>query len=141
MTRTTFPARAVERMGHGRRMRRQRGMTLISFLLLLGLLGVTAVVLVRVAPIYFQHYMIRSTLQSLADDRDLGSKTREEIYELLRRRWEINDIEEVTTRDVKLERTDDSLKVKLRYDVVRPILGNLDVLVHFDDAVEIDFKP
>ena len=44
------------------------------------------------APIYFDHYMIRSTLQSLESDRDLRNKSREEIFELLRRRWEINNV-------------------------------------------------
>jgi hypothetical protein len=120
---------------------RQGGMTLISFLLLLGLLGFCAVVLVRVAPIYFEHYMIRSTLQSLESDRDLRNKSREEIFELLRRRWEINNIEDVTTGNVKLERGEQSLNLKLQYDVVRHVLGNLDVVVRFDDLVVIELKP
>jgi hypothetical protein len=118
----------------------QRGMTLISFLLLLGLLGVCSVVLVRVAPIYIDHYMIRSTLQSLEQDRDLSSKSREEIYDLLRRRWEINNVDEVTTGNVKIEREDEKIKLNLRYDVVRHVFGNLEVLVHFDDVVVIDSK-
>lgn len=119
---------------------RQEGMTLISFLLLLALLGFCAVVVVRVAPIYIDHYMIRSTLQSLESDRDLRSKSREEILELLRRRWDINDIDDVTTGNVKLERDEDTLRLKLRYDVVRHVLGNLDVVVRFDDVVVIDLK-
>jgi hypothetical protein len=119
----------------------QAGMTMISFLLLLGLLGICSVVLVRVAPIYFDHYMIRSTLQSLESDRDLRNKSREEIFELLRRRWEINNVDDVTTGNVKLERDDQALKLKLRYDVVRHVLGNLDVVVRFDDEVVIDLKP
>lgn len=116
-------------------------MTLLSFLLLLGLLGFCAVVLVRVAPIYFDHYMIRSTLQSLESDRDLRNKSREEIFDLLRRRWEINDIEDVTTGNVKLERDEQNLRLRLQYDVVRHVLGNLDVVVRFDDLVVIDLKP
>jgi hypothetical protein len=120
---------------------RQGGMTLISFLLLLGLLGFCAVVLVRVAPIYFEHYMIRSTLQSLESDRDLRTRSREEIFDLLRRRWEINNIEDVTTGNVKLERGEQSLNLKLQYDVVRHVLGNLDVVVRFDDLVVIELKP
>jgi hypothetical protein len=120
---------------------RQGGMTLISFLLLLGLLGICAVVLVRVAPIYFEHYMIRSTLQSLESDRDLRNKSREEIFDLLRRRWEINNVEDVTTGNVKLERDEQSLKLRLQYDVIRHVLGNLDVVVRFDDLVVIELKP
>ncbi|MGY6213916.1 DUF4845 domain-containing protein [Methylolobus aquaticus] len=119
----------------------QGGMTLISFLLLLGFLGLCAVVLVRVAPIYFEHYMIRSTLQSLESDRDLGNKSREEIFDLLRRRWEINNVEDVTTGNVKLERDDKNLKLRLQYDVVRHVLGNLDVVARFDDVVVIELKP
>lgn len=121
--------------------RRQRGMTLISFLLLLALLGFCAVVVVRVAPIYIDHYMVKSTLQSLESDRDLRDKSREEIFDLLQRRWEINDIDEVTTGNLKLERDEGTLRLKLRYDVIRHVLGNLDVVVRFDDVVVIDLKP
>jgi Domain of unknown function (DUF4845) len=117
---------------------RQGGMTLISFLLLMGLLGVCAVVAMRVVPIYIDHYMILSTVESLQQDRELGSKSREEILDLLRKRWDINNIDDVTTANVKIERDDGKLKLNLRYDVIRPVLGNLDVLVHFDDVVVID---
>lgn len=119
----------------------QRGITLISFLLLMGLLGLCAVLLVRVGPIYFDHYMIRSTVQGLEQDRDLKTKSREEILDLLRRRWEINNVDGVTTGNVKIERDEEKLRVQLRYDVVRHVFGNLDVVVRFDDLVMIDLRP
>lgn len=120
--------------------RRQRGLTLIGFLMLMGLVGFVALFAVRVGPIYFDHYLIRTTIDSLQKDPDLHSKTREEILGLLRNRWDINNIETVKDKDIKITREDGAIKLHLKYDVARNVFGNLDVLVHFDDLFLIESK-
>ena len=119
---------------------KQKGLTLIGFLLLLGLLGFVALSVVRISPIYFDHYLIQTTFESLKKDPDLQSKTREEILGLLQRRWDINNIENVTTKDVKITREDGAIRLHLKYEVIRNVFGNLDALVHFDDMFLIESK-
>lgn len=119
---------------------RQDGLTLIGFLFLLALLGFVTLSVVRISPIYFDHYLIQTTFESLKKDPDLQSKTRDEILSLLQKRWDINNIENVTTKDVKITREEGSIKLHLKYDVTRNVFGNLDVLVHFDDLFLIESK-
>lgn len=118
----------------------QCGLTLIGFLFLMAMIGFMALCAVRVGPIYFDHYLISTTFDSLNKDPDIQSKSREEILGLLQKRWDINNIETVKTKDVKINREDGTIKLQLKYDVTRNLYGNLDVLVHFDDLFLIEPK-
>lgn len=120
---------------------RQQGISLIGFLLLMAVGSFVAVFTVRVAPIYFDHYLIKSTIESLNKDPDLQSKSREEILVLLQNRWDINNIEAVKKKDVKIAREEGNLKLQLKYEVTRNVYANLDVLVRFDDEFVFPTKP
>lgn len=118
----------------------QKGMTLISFLLMMTVGGFVALFAVRVAPIYFDHYLIRTTVESLEKDPDLQTKTKEEILTLLQNRWDINNIDTVRAKDVKISREEGNIGLRLKYEVSKNVFGNLDVLVHFDDQFLIPSK-
>ncbi len=118
----------------------QSGLTLVGFLILMGLGGFVALFAVRVAPIYIDHYLIRTTVDSLNKDPDIESKSREEILGLLQNRWDINNIETIKPKDVKMSREDGVIKLHLKYDVTKNVVGNLDVLVRFDDLFLIKSK-
>lgn len=120
---------------------RQQGISLIGFLLLMAVGSFVVLFVVRVAPIYFDHYLIKSTIESLNKDPDLQSKSREEILGLLQNRWDINNIEAVKKKDVKVSRDEGNLKLQLKYEVTRNVYGNLDVVVRFDDEFVIPPKP
>ncbi len=123
---------------HGQR---QGGISLIGFLLLMAVGSFVVLFAVRVAPIYFDHYLIKSTIESLNKDPDIQSKSREEILGLLQNRWDINNIETVKKKDVRIARDEGNLKLQLKYEVSRNVYANLDVVVRFDDEFVIPPKP
>lgn len=115
----------------------QRGMTFISFLLAVGLFGFFVTLVLKIGPIYLEHYKVKSSLEALKTDRELASKSREEILKSLGKRWDIEMVNSVSTSDVAVTRDINQVSVRVAYDVVKPLFGNLDVLVHFDDAIEV----
>jgi hypothetical protein len=118
--------------------RRQRGLTLVGAALLMAAAGFFLLLLFRIGPVYLNHYKVRSSLESLKSDRELLEKTREDILETLEQRWDINMVDTVTTKDVRITRSDGVLRVQVAYEVVRPILGNVDALIHFDEQIEVE---
>ncbi len=117
--------------------RRQRGITLIGFALILGLIGFFTILILKIGPIYLEHYKVVSSLQSLKEDPALPKKSRREIYSLLNKRFDINMIENVTTDDISVSKEDGVVTVAVTYEVEKPIFGNLSVLVYFDDQIEV----
>jgi len=117
--------------------RRQRGITLIGFALLLGLIGFFTILILKIGPIYLEHYKVLSSLQSLKEDPSLPKKRRREIFSMLEKRFDINMIENVTTDDISVSKEDGVVTVAVTYEVEKPIFGNLSVLVYFDDQIEV----
>lgn len=115
---------------------RQSGMTLIGFLLMFMLIGFFTLLTLKLVPIYLEHYKIVSSLEALKSDPDLATRPKEEILKTLEKRWDINMVNRVTTQDVKITKQGGRLTVQIAYEAVEHIMGNVDVLVTFDDSIE-----
>lgn len=118
------------------RFSRQSGMTMIGFLLMFMLIGFFTLLTIKLVPIYLEHYKIVSSLEALKSDPDLVSKPKEEILKTLEKRWDINMVNRVTVQDVKITKQGGRLTVQIAYEAVEHIMGNVDVLVTFDDSIE-----
>ncbi|CAI8776386.1 DUF4845 domain-containing protein [Methylocaldum szegediense] len=118
----------------------QNGLTLIGFLWVAFLIGFFSLLVLKIGPIYLEHYKVVSSLESLKKENDIASKSREEILSLLQKRWEINMVERVTAKDVKIIKNGSYLKVEIAYDVAQHLFGNVDALLHFDDLIEVGAK-
>ncbi len=118
---------------------RQSGMTMIGFLLMFMLIGFFALLVLKIGPIYLEHFKIKSSLESLKNDPDFATRTKEEILTTLQKRWDINSVDRVTAaKDVKVSRQGGKLTVQVAYEAVEHIMGNVDVLVTFDDSIEAE---
>ncbi len=116
--------------------KRQRGMTFISWLIVLGLVGFFAAVTLKLLPVYMEHYSIRHVLAQFELDRDLSKKSTGEIRTLMKKRLKINGVYDFNVKDnVLVERDKGKVTVRVKYEVRKPMLGNVDLVVHFDDAV------
>jgi len=116
---------------------RQKGLTLVGFLSVLFLIGFFSLLALKIGPVYLEHYKVASSLESLKTENDIALKSREEILTLLQRRWQVNSVERVTAKDVKITKQGSYLKVQVAYDVAEHVFGNVDALLHFNDLIEV----
>lgn len=117
---------------------REQGLTLIGLAIVLGLIAFFTLLILKIAPIYMEHYKVVHSLESLKKDAELSLKSKREIIDLLEKRFDINMVKNVSKDDIRIARRGDSVEVQIAYEVVQPIMGNLAVLVYFDDAIEVD---
>jgi Domain of unknown function (DUF4845) len=115
----------------------QKGLTLISTVLLLGLIGFFVMLILRIGPIYLEHRKVKAVLEEVKDLRDLDNKSEYEVRETLNKRLDMNYIERLKADNIKIAKRGGYMKVEVVYDVVEKIAGNLSVLVEFNDVVEV----
>lgn len=121
------------------KLRHQQGMTLISFLLMFVVLGFLMLMILKIAPIYLEHFKIKSTLNNLKVESGIGNKSPAEITGLLQKRWDMNSIDRVSAQDsVTVEKHEGVLKIQVAYEVEEHLIGNLSALVKFDDSIETE---
>ncbi len=112
--------------------RKQSGMTLMSFLMVLAVVGFAAYVAMRLFPMYQEYYAVKSSLKGLANEPGVADMDPGRIQDLFFRRLDINYSDNVKPAHVKIERMEGGWNMKVSYEVRRPLVGNLDVVGKFD---------
>ncbi len=117
--------------------KKMKGLTGLSFLLLLLLIGFFALLAIRLFPIYLEHYNVTTSLKSLQSEAQQAPLGRKEIKDLLLRRFQINDISHVDKDQIKVQSQNGGKLVTIAYEVRKPFIGNIDLLVSFKDSLEL----
>ncbi len=118
----------------------QQGLTFISLVFILGLIGFFVLLGLKIGPIYLNHSKVVSALADIEKTPDIEAQSENEIRNSLSKRFDINYVNDVTQDDITITRHGNYLKVAIEYEVARKIAGNLSVLVEFNDNIEVGNK-
>ena len=117
--------------------RKQGGLSLLGFLVVLAVVGFAAYVGMKLFPMYQEYYSVRSAMKGLANEPGVADMDPAKVQDLFFRRLYINYSENVKPQNVKFERTEGGWKMRVNYEVRRPLVGNLDVVGVFDTTQEL----
>lgn len=116
---------------------REQGFTLITIVIILFLIGFFTMLILKIGPIYLNNMKVRSSLQAIKSTTDISSKSKQEVTSLLNKRFDVNYVDFIDKNDIKITKHGDYLKVEIAYEVIENIVGNLDVLVTFNEVIEV----
>ena len=113
----------------------QRGMTYLGMLILMIVIAFCAIVVIKVMPVYLEHFKVESSLKSLAQDSkgDTAQLPPAEIRKLLMRRLEVNDVSHVKKEDIAISREGKKTMVDVSYEARVTLFFNLDLVARFPD--------
>jgi Domain of unknown function (DUF4845) len=114
-----------------------QGYTLISLIFILGILAFFLLLVFKVGPIYLDHSKVVNALAAIEKTTDIETLSEAEIRTSLDKRFNMNYVSDIKAQEVKLTKRGGYLKVEANYEVVEKIMGNLSVLVEFDDVIEV----
>ncbi len=118
--------------------KRQQGFTFISLSFILGLIVFFVLLGLKIGPIYLDHSKVVSTLSELKRTPGIEEQSESEIRKSLSKHFDMNYVNDVTQENITISRHENYLKVVIEYEVVKNIVGNLSVLVAFNDVMEIN---
>lgn len=116
--------------------RKQGGMSMVSFLIVLVVVGCILYIGMRLFPMYQEYYAVRAAMKGLSTE-PTADMDPSRIKDLFFRRLYISYSENVKPEDVKIERSGDGWRMNVNYEVRRPMVGNLDVVGRFDATQEL----
>jgi hypothetical protein len=117
--------------------RKQGGMTLMSFVVVLAVVGFAAYLGMKLFPMYQEYYAVRTATKSLASEPGVGDMDPSKIQDMFFKRLYISYSESVKPENVKFERIDSGWNMKVNYEVRRSLVGNLDVVGVFDISQDL----
>lgn len=115
----------------------QQGMTFPGFILTVFLTVFFFTLLFKIGPIYTEHSTIKSAMSFIKDQPDIATNSREVIADLLRKQLSVNNVSIITSHNIAVTKHGSYVKIQITYDHTVPLYGNLDVVAHFDDIVEV----
>jgi Tfp pilus assembly major pilin PilA len=114
----------------------QKGLTLISILVILFVIGFFALLTLKIAPIYFNHFKVMDAMASLKKEGGLETYSKAKILDTVQKRLDVNMVDHIRSEDITIEKSPTYVSVVLDYEVTENIFGNLDVLVYFTEKYE-----
>ena len=117
--------------------RNQAGLTAIGIFLILIPIVIVAYIIVKAVPAYIEAYSVGDAINSLKKDIDLKDKSKEEIYKMIQKRLEVNDIHSVTKEDVKIQKTPTEVSVTVDYEARIPLISNIALAISFHKSAVI----
>ena len=118
-----------------RSMHRQKGVTAIGWLIILGLIGFFTLLTLKMAPAYMEYYKVVSSLESLEEEPGLQNAA--DIRRLLNRRFNISYVESINERDVQIRNAGPFLRVTAKYESRVHLFGNVYVVMAFNKQVQV----
>ena len=116
---------------------KQSGLTLITWLIIFMMIGFFIMLGLRLAPIYMQNYTVKNIVTDLQKEPLISRKPVGEIRKMLINRFDINGIENLGRDNIKITRTGGTTKVEVVYETRQHIAGNVDVVVMFNESIDL----
>jgi Zn-dependent metalloprotease len=120
-----------------RSIHRQSGLTAVSIIALLAIGAFFIMLALRLAPIYLENFKVASHLEKLAKDPSSKNMSEDEIITKLFKRFDLDDVENVSEEDLTIEPSDNGIVISIDYEVRTPTIGNVDIVVVFAESAEI----
>ena len=116
--------------------RNQRGMTFWGLTFVLSVLAFSLFILFKLIPPYLESFKVKSALDSLARQPDFSSMVRADIVTALDKRFDIDNIDIKLDKNLTVETRGRVKIVRIKYENVVPVAGNLSLLLDFEHTKE-----
>ncbi|MBA1145496.1 DUF4845 domain-containing protein [Ectothiorhodospiraceae bacterium WFHF3C12] len=110
---------------------KQQGMTLIGWVITLVIIGLVALIALRLVPVYMNSFTVGSIVDGLATDASLNSRDRGEVRRAFEKRLNINDVSVVGASMLQFEDVAGGVRLVVEYDHRVDLMGNLDAVATF----------
>ncbi len=118
----------------------QRGITLMSFLIVLMVGGFFAFIIMKLFPVYTEYYSVVTAMKSVQNEPGVAQKSPDQIRAMLKKRFNISYIDSVKPEHIKITR-EGGYNLTIAYEVRRPMIYNIDFVAVFENTVDLARQP
>lgn len=118
----------------------QRGMTGIGWLFVIAMFVMVMLIVIKLVPAYIDQFNVSSVLSSLKSEPGIGTMTVQEVNTTIMKRLDINMVKEVKSDDIYITQQGGNRIVEIEYQVQRKLLANVDVLIKFNNRIEVPIR-
>ena len=118
---------------------RQRGLSFLGLIALVGMLGFAAVIGLKLIPVYMDSWKIDGIMTAVINEPGVNEQSRQEVIESMLKRLDIDAVEGVNYSNWKerlsVTKRKNSVTIDVNYEITTPLIGNLSLLAVFEKSV------
>jgi hypothetical protein len=118
------------------KIRKQSGLSLIGFVVLLSVVIFVTFIGMKIGPIYMEYFSVVSAMNGVASERGSARLSPFDIRVKVLNRLYVSYSENVKEKHIKIIRGN-GVHLRVVYEVRKPVIGNLDVVARFDRTVRL----
>ena len=116
---------------------KQQGLTFISWLVIIIVVGFFVMVGIKITPVYLEHFAVKKSMESLKAEPLISRKSLVEIRKMMMRRLDMNSIRYLNKDEIKITRAGGVTTIVISYEKRKQIIGNMSLVMTFDNSVEL----
>ncbi|MBA3582312.1 MAG: DUF4845 domain-containing protein [Gammaproteobacteria bacterium] len=120
-------------------MKKQAGVSMWGWLIILAMTGVMAVSALKLMPVYLEFYTVKSILEDMQKDPALKNPTQEIVSATFRKYLDINNVNDLKRSNYTIEKQQGkkAFTVHVMYEARKPLFANLEIVAVFDHSADI----
>jgi hypothetical protein len=121
----------------------QRGISLSGLIYLCIVLGVCALIGMKLFPLYNEKMKVDMALDKVAQDPGISHMTKPEIVREIMKNFEVSDVDRWTTQEfgrlvqIQPKKGEDRRNLLLEYEIRGELCCNLDVVLNYSKSLDI----
>lgn len=116
---------------------KQKGLSMLGWMVIIGIAVFFVILGMKLVPSYIEYYSIKTVLRSLQEDRQANQRTVKQIRDTIIKRLKINGVYEFDRENIKIKKEKNQMRVNVVYEERKKMVGNIDVVMHFEDQVDL----
>jgi hypothetical protein len=121
-------------------MKRQQGLTLISWIVIIAFLGFQGVLALNIIPVYINDASVKSMMSKLETDPTVRGMDARQLSDIVIKRLKINNIYSIKKDNIIIKKTKNFYQININYEPRGTLVGNLDYIVTFSHEADVPLK-
>ena len=114
--------------------RKQGGMTMMSWLVVLGIAVFFILIGIKMVPTYLENYAIKQVLATMENDRSVRKMSPGEMKKSFMKRIKINSVYEFNRDWIKIKKEKFGTRFSVDYEIRKPVAGNVSIVMVFSES-------
>ena len=116
---------------------KQNGMTMMSWLVVLGIVVFFILIGIKMIPTYLENYSIKQVLTNMENDRAVRSMSPAEMKQSFLKRLKINSVYEFDRNAIQIKKEKNGTRFEVSYEIRKPVAGNVSIVMAFSESALI----
>jgi hypothetical protein len=121
-------------------MKKQKGLTLISWLAIIAVVLFNAIIALNVVPVYLNDHSVKSLMQNLENDSAVKGATPKKIKQIITKRLRINNIYSINKDHITIKKYKNNYLITIEYEPRGKLVGSLDYIVSFKHEARVPIR-